>query len=187
MSSLDPNPPPTAGTTTRTVLGHAGDDRHEDLEEVRHLRGRVDRVVAAERLRDHAHAARLHRHRDQALLEVALLHRVCGGREHAIDRVGIRNQAHVYSGSCRDRRGRGSVGGRPRGRARPGAPRIRPPPVRPRPRLAVRSRRARSPRRRRRNGPRRARAASDPDASCPRSRATRREAARRSRRPGRGR
>ncbi len=74
------------------VLGDPSDDRHEDLEEVRDLCGRVDRVVAAERLGDHAHPARFHRHRDQALLEVALLHRVRCRRERTIDRVGIRDE-----------------------------------------------------------------------------------------------
>ena len=60
------------------VLGDAERDRHHDLEDVRDLRRRVERDVAAERLRHHAHAAGLHRHRDQALLDVALLDRVGG-------------------------------------------------------------------------------------------------------------
>ena len=90
------------------VLGDAEGDGHHDLEDVRDLRRRVQRDLAAERLRDGGHGPGLHGHRDEALLDVALLHRVGRGGEGLLDgiRRGRCRAPRCRSCSCRARRGR---------------------------------------------------------------------------------
>ncbi len=74
------------GDDAHLLLGDAERERRHHLQDVRHLGGRVQRHVAAERLRHRGDGARLHRHRQQPLLDVALLHRVGGGGERLVDR-----------------------------------------------------------------------------------------------------
>ena len=69
------------------LLGEAERDRRHHLEDVWDLGGGVERDVAAERLGHRRTGAGLHRHRDQALLHVALLHHVRRVGEGPIDRV----------------------------------------------------------------------------------------------------
>ncbi len=91
--SFEPNPPPTAGAIdAQLLLGHAHRDREHDLEDVGDLRRRVDRVLLGERLRHHAHAAALHRHRNEPLLHVPFLDRVRGVRERVVDGLRIGHQ-----------------------------------------------------------------------------------------------
>ena len=71
------------------VLGDPQDDGELDLQDVGDLRGRVHRHVAAVRLGDRAHSPGLHRHRDQALLHVAFVHRVDRVGERPRDGVGV--------------------------------------------------------------------------------------------------
>ena len=58
-------------------------DHH--LQDVGDLGGRVERHLAAERLRHRQHGPCFHRHRDQTLLDVALADRVGGGGERLVD------------------------------------------------------------------------------------------------------
>ena len=154
------------------VLGDAQRDRRHDLEDVRDLRRRVERDVAAERLGHGDDRPRLHRHRDQPLLDVALAHRVGGSGEGGVDgavlRLDLQGPGVAGVGAevlVDDRRGRR---GRPPGRRRPGAARRsrrwprwhRAPPSR--------WRRAPRPRRRRRSAPSRRPAGSAAGSSCPR-------------------
>ena len=120
-SSLAPNPPPTAGRDdAELVLGDAERDGDHHLEHVGDLGGGVQRDVAAERLRHGDDGARLHRHRDQALLDVALADGVGGvGRTPA----GRRRRSPRRAGStcttswCRVRGARApDRTARPRGR-----------------------------------------------------------------------
>ena len=69
------------------VLGDAEGEGGHDLQDVRDLGGRVQRHAAAERLRHGGHRPRLHRHRDETLLDVALLDGVGGGGERGVDGV----------------------------------------------------------------------------------------------------
>ena len=73
------------GDDADLLLGEPEGDRRHDLEDVRDLRRRVQRDVAAERLGHGDDGPRLHRHRDQALLDVALLDGVGGGGEGGVD------------------------------------------------------------------------------------------------------
>ncbi len=67
------------------VLGEAQHHRELDLEDVGDLGRRVDGDVAAVGLGDDAHAARLHRHRDEPLVHVPLVDRVHRIGERAVD------------------------------------------------------------------------------------------------------
>ena len=67
------------------VLGQAERDGRHQLEDVGHLRRRVERDVAAEGLGDGDDGARFHRHRQQPLLHVALADGVDGGLEGLVD------------------------------------------------------------------------------------------------------
>ena len=66
------------GDDAHLLLGDAERERDHDLQDVRDLCGGVEDHVAAERLRHGRACPRFHRHRDQALLDVALLHHVGG-------------------------------------------------------------------------------------------------------------
>ena len=72
---------------THLVLSETEHHRELDLEDVRDLGRRVDGDVAAVRLRDDAHAAWFHCHRDQPLVHVSLAHRVDGFGKGALDRI----------------------------------------------------------------------------------------------------
>ena len=67
------------------VLGDAERDGDHHLEHVGDLGGGVQREVAAERLRHGDDGAGFHRHRDQALLDVALADGVRGAIERLLD------------------------------------------------------------------------------------------------------
>ena len=73
------------GDHAQLVLRHAGRRRQHHLEDVRDLRGRPHRVLAAVGLRHDRHAAGLHGRRDQPLLDVALLDGVDGVGEGGVD------------------------------------------------------------------------------------------------------
>ena len=73
------------GDDADLLFGEAEGDRRHDLEDVRDLRRRVQGDVAAERLRNGGDGPCLHRHRDQPLLDVALLDGVGGGGEGGVD------------------------------------------------------------------------------------------------------
>ena len=69
------------------VLGDAESDGRHDLEDVRDLRRRVERRPPAERFRHRDDRTGLHGHRDEPLLDVALLDGVRGGGERGVDRL----------------------------------------------------------------------------------------------------
>ena len=69
------------------VLGDAGGDCRHHLQDVGHLRRGIQRDVAAEGLGHRRYCARLHGHRDEALLHVALVHGVRGVLECFVDRA----------------------------------------------------------------------------------------------------
>ena len=69
------------------MFGDAKGDRRHHLQDVRHLRGGIQRDVATEWLRHGGNRARLHRHRQQTLLHVALAHRECGVLERFVNRA----------------------------------------------------------------------------------------------------
>ena len=67
------------------VLGHAGDERHDEADDVRVLRRVPQRQLAGRRRELRDRAARLHRRRDQPLLDDAIADDDVGRRERGVD------------------------------------------------------------------------------------------------------
>ena len=74
------------------MLGDAERDAQHHLEDVGHLRGRVDENLAAHGLRHDGDTPRLHRLGDESLLHIPLLHDMRRRREGAGNRVRVRDE-----------------------------------------------------------------------------------------------
>ncbi len=105
------------GNDPHVLLGDAEGECSHDLEDVRDLRRRVQRHVAAERLWHGGTRPRFHEHRQQPLLDIALLHGVrrgCEGRGRPRPRCSRISGPTCRPCSCPHQRGsrRGPTGHR---------------------------------------------------------------------------